>query len=169
MDNGTRSLSSLINKTIPYLENINKVQFYVSIDNLKENYKNKIFISENIVPVSGLKNMHEKLSDADIVIARGGFNTISECLVLKKPALFFNEKNNPEVNENLKLVSTNHKLAGLINVDDWGQNFGKRLYSFIKYDSKKIHKKLLYKNFKFNGANQVVNKISKLLKIKEQT
>ena len=39
-------------------------------------------MSNNIVPI-GLKNMHEKLSEADIIIARGGFNTISECLVLK--------------------------------------------------------------------------------------
>ena len=32
--------------------------------------------------------MHEKLASADIVIARGGFNTISECLVLKNPPFF---------------------------------------------------------------------------------
>ena len=48
--------------------------------------------------------MHEKLAVTDILIARGGFNTISECLVLKKPALFFSEKNNDEITENLKLI-----------------------------------------------------------------
>ncbi len=163
MDNGTRSLSSSINKTVPFLKSIKNIQFYVCIDNLNQNFKEQIFISNNIVPVSGLKNMHEKLASADIVIARGGFNTISECLVLKKPALFFNEKNNPEVRENLKLVSNKNKLAGLINNNDWGKNFNKKINLFIKNNGKKIYKKLIYKNFKYNGAKQVVNKISKII------
>ena len=38
--------------------------------------------------------MHEKFNEIDMVIARGSFNTLSECLVLKKPAIFFEEKNN---------------------------------------------------------------------------
>jgi len=163
MDNGTRSLSSLINKTVPYLKNITNNEFYVCIDNLSQKFKNKILLSENVIPVSGLQNMHETLAKTDIVIARGGFNTISECLVLKKPALFFNEKNNPEVRENLKLMINRHKLASLINSNDWGKNFSKKLYLFIKKDSKKIYKKLLYNKFKYNGANQVVKNISKLL------
>ena len=51
-----------------------------------------IYNSNNIIPVSGVKSMHEKLAVSDILIARGGFNTISECLVLKKPALFLAKK-----------------------------------------------------------------------------
>jgi uncharacterized protein (TIGR00661 family) len=164
MDNGTRSLSQLINKTVPYLKNIKNIEFYVCIDHLDEKSKNEIFISKNIVPVSGLKKMHEKVEEADIIIARGGFNTISECLVLKKPTLFFNEKNNPEVNENLRLVHKNHQLACLIDQDEWGENFSKKLNFFIKRDAIKIYNRLKYKNFKSNGAYQVVNIISKKLK-----
>ena len=163
MDNGTRSLSSLINKTVPYLKNIENIVFYVCIDHLSQKIKDQIFVSDNIIPVSGLKNMHEKLSETDIVIARGGFNTISECLVLKKPALFFNEKNNPEVSENLRLVTKKYKLACLINKNDWGKNFQNKLNSFIKKVSKKIYNKLKYKKFRYNGASQVVNKISKII------
>ncbi len=163
MDNGTRSLSGLINKTVPYLKKISNIEFYVCIDHLSQKFKDQIYMSNNIVPVSGLKNMHEKLSEADIIIARGGFNTISECLVLKKPALFFNEKNNPEVSENLRLLTKKYKLACLINKGDWGKNFQKKLNSFIKKDSKRIYKKLKYKKFKFNGAKQVVDMISKKL------
>ncbi len=163
MDNGTRSLSSLINKTVPYLKKIDDMQFYVCVDHLSQKIRNQIYSSDNIVPVSGLKNMHEKLSEADIVIARGGYNTISECLVLKKPALFFNEKNNPEVSENLRLLTKKYKLASLIYKNDWGKNFHNKLKSFIKKDSKKIYKKLKYRRYKFNGAEQVVKMIKKKL------
>ena len=61
MDNGTRSLSRLINKTVPYLKKIKNIKFYVCIDHLEEKSKNEIFTSKNIVPVSGLKKMHEKV------------------------------------------------------------------------------------------------------------
>tara|TARA_B100000767_G_scaffold273570_1_gene304089 strand:- start:2798 stop:3916 length:1119 start_codon:yes stop_codon:yes gene_type:complete len=164
MDNGTRSLSRLINKTVPYLKKIKNIEFYVCIDHLDEKNKNEIFASKNIVPVSGLKKMHEKVEESDFIIARGGFNTISECLVLKKPALFFNEKNNPEVSENLRLVYKKQRLACLINENEWGKNFQKKLNSFILKDAIKIYDKLKYKNFKYNGAYQVVNIISKKIK-----
>ena len=163
MDNGKRSLSTLINQTVPYLVKIKDIEFYVSIDYLSEKFKNTIYNSNNIIPVSGVKSMHEKLADADILIARGGFNTISECLVLKKPALFFSEKNNEEVAENLRLIHNKHGLASLIKKNEWGKNFPKKLRSFIKVDSRKLYKKLSYKKFKFNGAKQVVNIISKKL------
>ena len=164
MDNGTRSLSGLINKTVPYLKKIKNIMFYVCIDHLEEKSKNEIFTSKNIVPVSGLKKMHEKVEESDFIIARGGFNTISECLVLKKPALFFNEKNNPEISENLRLVHKKYGLAYLINQNDWGKNFKKKLNSFIKKDGIKIDNKLRRTKFKSNGAQQIVKIISKKLK-----
>jgi uncharacterized protein (TIGR00661 family) len=165
MDNGTRSLSGLINKTVPYLKKIKNIEFYVCIDHLEEKSKNEIYASNNIVPVSGLKKMHEKVEEADFIIARGGFNTISECLVLKKPALFFNEKNNPEISENLRLIHKKERLANLINRNEWGKNFKKKLNSFIKKDGIKINNKLRQTKFKSNGAQQVVSIISKKLKI----
>jgi len=164
MDNGNRSLSVLINKTVPYLKKIKNIEFYVCIDHLDEKVKNEIFNSKNIIPVSGLKKMHEKVEETDIIIARGGFNTVSECLVLKKPALFFNEKNNLEVSENLRLIQKEQGLAGLINQNQWGKNFQKKLNLFIKRDGLKIYNKLKYRNFKSNGANQVVGIISKKMK-----
>ena len=69
--------------------------------------------------------MHEKLSDADIVIARRGFNTISECLVLKKPALFYFSKEDKVVDPNKTKEfikkwggETTTKVVKLSNNDD---------------------------------------------------
>ena len=163
MDNGKRSLSTLIDKTVPYLEKIKDIEFYISIDYLSEKFKSIIYNSDNIVPVSGVKDMHQRLAETDFLIARGGFNTISECLVLKKPALFFREENNDEIAENLRQIYNKRGLANLIKKDEWGKNIEKKLRSFIKTDGKKLYKKLSRKKFKFNGASQVVKIISKKL------
>ena len=103
MDNGKRSLSTLIDKTVPYLEKIKDIEFYISIDYLSEKFKSIIYNSDNIVPVSGVKDMHQRLAETDFLIARGGFNTISECLVLKNH-LFFREENNDEIVKNLRQI-----------------------------------------------------------------
>ena len=132
MDNGTKTLSKLIDKTVPHLNKIKELDFYLSIDNLNNRSKKIIIESENILPTSGLKAMHEKFNEIDMVIARGGFNTLSECLVLKKPAIFFEEKNNPEIKENLKMVSENDKLADIIYYKSWKKILKKQLILFYK-------------------------------------
>ena len=111
MDNGTQNLRDLIIKTIPYLNKIKDLEFIIRTDNLPDRSKKIILNSNNLIPVSGLKNTHSKILEADIIIARGGFNTISECLSLKKPSILFNEKNNPEIYENI----TNIKDYTIVN------------------------------------------------------
>ena len=57
--------------------------------------------NSNLFPISGLKNMHSYIASIDFIIARGGFNTITECLILKKPALLMYETNNKEILYNI--------------------------------------------------------------------
>lgn len=166
MDNGTKTLSKLIDQTVPHLPKIKNLDFYLSIDNLKNTSKKTIIESENIMPTSGLKSMHEKFNEIDIVIARGGFNTLSECLVLKKPAIFFEEKNNPEIKENLKMVANEEKLADIIHYNSWKKNFSKTLKSFLSKRAKVIYNKLEKNSFKSNGGTQVVNEIMRDLREK---
>lgn len=106
--------------------------------------------------------MHSKISGTDIVIARGGFNTITECLSLKKPSILFNEKNNPEVFENIENIKKK-KLGKLINFNNWGINFEKTLNSFYQKDFHKIKKKLMKSRFKKNGAKQIFFEINKII------
>lgn len=163
MDNGAENLKNLIKKTIPYLPNIKKFEFIIRTDNLDKKLKKIIIKSQNIVPVTGLKNMHSQIYATDIVIARGGFNTITECLSLKKPSILFNEKNNPEVFENIENIKKK-KLGKLINLEDWGVNFEKKINSFYQKDFKIIKKKLMNSSFKKDGPEQIAYEISKILK-----
>ena len=123
-----------------------------------------IFIPQNFIPVSGLRNMHAKLADCDIVIARGGFNTLSECLVLKKPAMLFDEKNNPEVEENLKALSRENNFAILMKKNDWGKNLIRKINKFVIYEAKNSRKFDKFKLLNLMVQNKWLMKLKKELK-----
>ena len=158
MDNGTKTNSKLIQKTIKYLKNLPYIDFYISIDNFSNNLKTYIAQEKNLIPIQGLKNMHRLISYVDFLVARGGFNTITELLIFKKPSLLIDEKNNPEIKENLNQMSRLN-YCSIMKQSSFKINFSKKIDYFIKKDMKKIEKNLKLKKFKSNGANQIINNI----------
>lgn len=163
-DNGTKVLSKLIQETISYLKFSKNIIFFVNIENLRNAEKKKVYESKNIIPVNGLKEMHESLNETDFIVARGGFNTISESLVLRIPALFSEEKQNPEVQGNINLVCNKMKLAKKIKMNEWRENFNTTINKFIRQDAQKIFVKLKKKRYKENGAYQVAKSIMQKVK-----
>ncbi len=158
MDNGTKTLSNFISKSLIFMEKNSKFQFYVGAATLNKKDLNFVINSKNIIPIQGLTSIYSEISKVDYVIARGGFNTITECLINAKPTMFADERNNPEIKENLKKIRKN-KLGSFITDQDWGKRFNKRLDFFHKFEQKKIRNNLNKQRFLFNGANQVVNSI----------
>lgn len=158
MDNGNQMLRNLIRKSIPYLSKIKNIEFIIRIDLLDLDSHKKILENKNLVPVIGLKETHEKILSCDFIIARGGFNTISESLVLKKPAILFNERNNPEIYYNLKTL----KKLGLCDIqkkEDWNKKIPVKIDYFLKNQYHKIKKELSKNKFKNTGSVEVVNNI----------
>ncbi len=164
MDNGTKTLNKLISKIIPLLSKSDKFNFYIGINSLNKKSKKIIAESKNLYPVIGLKGIYSCIKKVDHVIVRGGFNSITECLVFKKPSIFMTEKFNPEVEANIKIVKKN-KLGSIINTKDWGENFLKTLEKFLEKDSKIIKNKLSKLNINCDGAKQIVYDIKKELKL----
>ena len=164
MDNGTQTLNNKISSTLKFLTKNNNFIFYVGVSSLKKKDIEFIVNSKNIIPISGLKSIYSQINKADYVIARGGFNTISECLIYRKPTLFAPEKNNPEISENLRIIKSK-KLGSVINLSEWGKNFNKRLNYFLNYEKITIEKNLIKINYLSNGAQQIVNTIKKQCKI----
>ena len=164
MDNGTQTLNNKISSTLKFLTKNNNFIFYVGVSSLKKKDIEFIVNSKNIIPISGLKSIYSQINKADYVIARGGFNTISECLIYRKPTLFAPEKNNPEISENLKIIKSK-KLGSVINLSEWGKNFNKRLNHFLNYEKITIEKNLNKINYLSNGAQQIVKTIKKECKI----
>ena len=163
MDNGTKTLSVFIKKTIPYLKYIKNVNFFVGIKSYNQKIKKNIIDSKNIFPVNGLKKIHHTIPLADFVIARAGFNTITETLILKKPAIFFNEVDNEETSFNIKMLRK-LKIISIIKSNEWGENIIKRINKFLTFELNSLTKKIKNENFLSNGANQATDFIVKDLR-----
>lgn len=162
MDNGTKTNSELIKKTIPYLNKNKDIDFYIAVDNYDLTLKNYVAEQKNLVPISGLKNMHRLIEYVDFLVARGGFNTVTEILIFKKPALLIEEKNNPEIDKNLFQM---RKLgyAAMMKQSSFKKKFNNRIKYFLKKEMHSIKNVLNLRNFKSNGAKQIVNDIIKTL------
>ena len=52
----------------------------------------KILSLNNIELIEGLQNIHDSIAHADLILARAGYNLISEVLALGKLALIVDEK-----------------------------------------------------------------------------
>lgn len=153
MDNGTKSMAKLIEKSILFISNIENITFYVGVSTLSSKAITQIAKAKNIIPVYGLKKIHSKINFCDFVISRGGFNTITETLVLKKPAIYFSEINNLETASNIRMLKKDN-LVDVINEKDWGKNIEKKINSFIKKKYIFLKSNITKKNFKSNGAHQ---------------
>ena len=160
MDNGTRTLNQKISQTLAEIKKNKKFHFDIGTSSLDKNPKNFILNADNITPVLGLKSIYEQILKSDLVIARGGFNTISECLIYKKAALISEEKNNPEIISNLKIIFK-QKIASEMKFSHWGKNFNQRLEKFYRFEKNKIEKKIEKFNYLSNGSIQIVNFIKK--------
>lgn len=163
MDSGTRSLSNLISNTIPYIKDNNKYYFYIGVESLTAKAKSQVLKSKNLQAITSLKGLYSYISKVDYVITRAGFNSLTECLTFKKPSIFMGENFNPEINENLKFISK-LGIGGVMNKQQWGKNFIKRLDLFLKFEKNKIKKNLNLYNYDINGSKQIVDSIIKDIK-----
>lgn len=108
--------------------------------------------------------MYSFINKVDLVIARGGYNTISECLILRKPSILSYETNNPEVRENVKIMKKNN-LCSTMTYSDWNKTkFQKKIDSFLKREYDFILRNIFKKKFKNDGSLQIVKDIKKELK-----
>ena len=153
MDNGSKVLSSKIMKIIKYLKDFDDLSFVIC---------GKLFPKKLIMEIKKIKYckieydfklIHRHISSCDFLIARGGYNTISECLILKKPTLLYNETKNKEVEGNIKHL----KKKGLtypIYKEFFTHSFKENIDYFISHKLKKINRNFLKYNFKGNGSKQ---------------
>ena len=104
--------------------------------------------------------MHSYIASIDFIIARGGFNTITECLILKKPALLMYETNNKEILYNISHLKKK-SLCDIIFKFDFKKKFYNKIFFFVKFKKNIILKNLLKQNFKSNGAAQIYKYLKK--------
>ena len=106
MNNGTNSLSTVIEKIIKELPPNKNWNILLRSDCLSENIKEIAFRRNDVKIINGLNNVHLSIANADLIVARGGYNIVSEILALNKQSLIIEERNNPEVISNLELIKS---------------------------------------------------------------
>lgn len=113
MNSGTNSLAKSINKLILSIPNNEIWNIYLRDQNLNYDTRKKILSKDNIKLIEGLQNIHDLIANANLIVARGGYNLISEVLALGKLALIVDEVRNPEIESNLELIK---KYENLISI-----------------------------------------------------
>ena len=134
MNNGTQSLTLLISKILKKFPKNKGWIFMLRSEHLNKTDKRIALEREDVKIITGMSNTHLAISNADIVVARGGYNSLSELIALNKKSLIIEEENNPEIVSNLylakkynNLIISNHndaliKLANLITLEQNSEN-----------------------------------------------
>lgn len=154
MDNGTSNLSSLIIKNLDIFEELKSFIFYIDAKLVKSE-------SDNVKKVFGLKKIHSLIPHVDIVIARAGFNTMTESIITKTPGLFISESNNPEIKHNVD-CALSEGLCGVITPDQFRNNFKNSLKKFMAEDYELIFLNLNNSNYNSNGSKEIAKRIKRM-------
>ena len=111
MNNGTNSLSGVIEEIIKELPFNKKWNLLLRSECLSENLREITLRRKDVKVINGLSNVHLSIANSDLIVARGGYNIVSEILALNKKSLIIEERNNPEVLSNLKLIKDYPSIA----------------------------------------------------------
>ena len=96
-------------------------------------FKNSLAVNENFFIGPLIKKV-------DLVIGRPGYNTVTEVLKHKKPAIFLSNKHNPEMDWNISQLNVN-SLAAYTSTSQLDKNFINTIY-FMKNEKFKEYKKI---------------------------
>ena len=143
---------------MPTLTTLTEVCFFLGAAHLSGEPLRMVEGAPNIVHVRGLKNLHSHIPKMDFIIARGGFNTLTECLISKIPSMLVEEGGNPEVKENVRLAAEGG-YASAFATSDFGPNFARRIRLFIECEYDVIKANLEAADFSKTGPAEVCTDI----------
>jgi len=156
MNNGTQSLSSLITEILFEIPSNDGWEFLLRSESLSEKDKRQALKRNDFKIITGLTNTHMAIANSDIVLARGGYNIISELLALNKPSILIDEKRNPEIESNLNLAK-NYQNVEI----SFKQKTIEKLYKLIKsYEKNKDQYQPFNSKISCIGASQILLKIA---------
>lgn len=152
IDSGTGALSHIIRKNLQVLTKMEDISFYLS----------PLFETQgdNIHLIPKFEDVPKFISQSDLIVARAGFNTATEAIVSRVPMLLVEEKNNPEIEENIRKINE-LGLCGKLTLEMFANDFKNSLEKFIKEDYNIVKKKLDKFKIKTNGAEIVAKEVKK--------
>lgn len=102
------------------------------------------------------------VKEADLVIGRPGFNTISECMALKVPMLLISEAMNPEMEHNITELKK-ERLVGFLHINDFEFSLRQSLNRFFREEFHQIKNAVIQYESLPNGAKVISDEILNLI------
>jgi uncharacterized protein (TIGR00661 family) len=119
---------------------------------------------ENFYSVPDAISLSNYISSADLVVTRGGFNTISECICHRTPMLLVGESFNPEMDFNL-LEIKKQNFGTIVSREILFDNFRSYILEFINSEYGIIKRTLRDHQIKLDGARVIAVDIANRLKL----
>ena len=155
MDNGTNYLHDVITKVVEQtkLQKKSPITFAVNSDRF-----HKTADQHHILWLDGIHMTHSFIPYCDILIARAGFNTVSEVLCLKKFAILHRESRNPEVEFNFSKC-VDGGFAVPLEVNDLIYDPSNYCVDVFRSNSDQVTSNLKLANFEKGGEFEIASKI----------
>ncbi len=150
MDSGAGVLKQHLSVALEQIEHIPDVHFLIS-----SRYD---IIGDNITQIPDTHFFSDYIPDVDLVITRGGFNVISECIAHRTPILLIGENCNPEIEQNLLAVKR-EQLGSFISLERFVYFMEDTLRSFIDNEYMHIKRRMEEHEHEINGAEVVAKDI----------
>lgn len=113
---------------------------------------------ENVTHIRSKELFIDHIPHVDLVIARAGFNTISECIAFRTPMLLVGEAMNPEMSENMVNLK-NEGLGSFISLDRFTRDLDGLLLHFVDHEYRAIHGAMGGHEIPTNGGRVVARQI----------
>ena len=152
MDSGASVLSEHMNKAIEQIASIETMHFLVA-----EKYGLE---ADNVTSIPKEEFFSDYIGKVDLVVTRGGFNTISECIAYRTPVLLLGESSNPEIEKNLLTIKS-QQLGSFVSLDTFVNDLSDFLSSFIEHEYVQIKKRMDSHGYQTNGAEVIAKDILK--------
>ena len=150
MDSGADVLRRHIELALDQIRSMDDVCFVLS-----EKYGIR---GDNIKTIPEREFLSDYIPNVDLVVTRGGFNTISECIAYRVPLLLLGEPMNPEIERNL-LYLKQEDLGSFISLENFVNRFDDVLSKFIENEYKTIKSRMDEHEYETNGAEVVAEDI----------
>ena len=143
IDSGSGVLASSIRRAIERASELTGFHFFLS-ESFQQEGDNISFVPSDELFVDYIPSM-------DLVISRGGFNTVSECVGYRVPMLLLGEALNPEMESNMVCLKQ-EGLGSFVSLRSFSERLPQTLESFMGNEYEIIKRNMEEHNYPHNGA-----------------
>lgn len=150
VDSGAGVLASSVKRALQTVAHLDNFVFYVNDRYACSN--------ENVKTIHRDELLVDYFGEMDLIIGRAGFNTISECIGLRRPMLLLGEAANPEMVENILNLKKEH-LGTFISMDTFENELDTYLPEFLAHEYPFIRDRMRAHTLQTNGADVIAETI----------